>query len=212
MADLPWLTILGVVPLVGALVLMALPSGRDLLVKQVALLTSLVVLAGTIVMSAAFEPDGDRFQFVQAYDWIPAFGVQYAVGVDGIALVLIALIAVLVPVVVLASWYDADPEAEPVAVAATAGAGAESVAAYAGGGGDTAVLDPPVTVAPPADPPRARSVKTFFALLLVLAAIAAVGVALLASGDNGSGVSPVDADDVQQQIQELRQFLQDHSR
>jgi serine/threonine protein kinase len=59
---------------------------------------------------------------------------------------------------------------------------------------------------------RRRGMATFFALLLVLAAIAAVGVALLAAGDNGSGVSPVDADDVQQQIQELRQFLQDHSR
>ena len=93
----------------------ALPSGRDALAKTVALVVSLVVLALTIVMCAAFEPGGDRFQFVQAHDWIPAFGVQYAVGADGIALVLIALIAVLVPVVVLASWYDADPHRRPAA-------------------------------------------------------------------------------------------------
>ncbi len=166
MTDAPWLTILGVIPLVGAAIVALLPRGRDLLAKQVALGTSLVVLAGTIVMSAAFEPTGDRFQFVQAYDWIPAFGVQYAVGVDGIALVLIALIAVLVPVVVLASWYDADPEAQPVAVAATAETATAS--ASSSGGGGTAVLDPPLTTAPPADPPRRRSVKTFFALLLVL--------------------------------------------
>ena len=86
MTDLPWLTILGIVPLVGALVVAALPNGRDALAKQVALLVSLVVLGLTIAMCAAFEPDGDRFQFVQAYDWIPAFGVQYAVGADGIAL------------------------------------------------------------------------------------------------------------------------------
>ena len=114
MTDTPWLTILGVVPLVGALVVALLPKGRDLLAKQIALVTSLVVLALTIVMCAAFDATGDRFQFVQAYDWIPAFGVQYAVGADGIALVLIALIAVLVPVVVLASWYDADPQADPL--------------------------------------------------------------------------------------------------
>jgi eukaryotic-like serine/threonine-protein kinase len=57
-----------------------------------------------------------------------------------------------------------------------------------------------------------RGLATFFALLLVLAAIAAVGVALLAANDGGSGVSPVDADDAQQQIQELRQFLREHSR
>ena len=114
MTDLPWLTILGIVPLVGALVVAALPAGRDALAKQVALPSRSSCSALTIVMCAAFEPDGDRFQFVQAYDWIPAFGVQYAVGADGIALVLIALIAVLVPVVVLASWYDADPQADPL--------------------------------------------------------------------------------------------------
>jgi eukaryotic-like serine/threonine-protein kinase len=61
---------------------------------------------------------------------------------------------------------------------------------------------------------RRRRLASFFALLLVLAAIAAVGVALVAAGDNGGGggVSPVDADDVQQQIQELRQFLEDNTR
>ena len=202
MTDLPWLTVLGIVPLVGALLVAALPNGRDALAKQVTLLVSLVVLGLTIAMCAAFEPDGDRFQFVQAYDWIPSFGVQYAVGADGIALVLIALVAVLVPVVVLASWYDADPQADPVRRAAgaagtsarssaTAGAhapeatvaGTDAVAggsassrrlgggSAAGGRASTAVLDapPPGASQPPVDelPPR-RSVKTFFALLLVL--------------------------------------------
>jgi serine/threonine-protein kinase len=60
---------------------------------------------------------------------------------------------------------------------------------------------------------RRRRMASFFALLLVLAAIAAVGLALLASSDGGgSGVSPVDADRVEQQIEQLRQFLQDNSR
>jgi NADH-quinone oxidoreductase subunit M len=189
MTDTPWLTILGVVPLVGAIVITMLPRRRDLLAKQVALLTSLVVLALTIVMCAAFEPAGDRFQFEQAHDWIPAFGVQYAVGVDGIALVLIALTAVLVPVVVLASWYDADPQAESTAGVARGAAArtmdadqSTATAADVGGlvesaartGGATAVLERPAQDAsnpdavPPLDPPRKRSVKTFFALLLVL--------------------------------------------
>jgi len=145
MSELPWLTILGTVPLVGALLVAALPRGADELAKRTALIVSLVVLALTIAMCAAFEPNGDRFQFTQAYDWIPAFGVQYAVGVDGIALVLIALVAVLVPVVVLSSWHDADP-----------------VPATAGGAGTAGSADgTPV-------PPRTRSPKTFFALLLVL--------------------------------------------
>ena len=102
------------------------------------MLTSLVVLVLTIVMCAEFEPRGPRFQFTQSHEWIPSFGVRYAVGADGIALVLIALVAVLVPVVLLASWYDADPGADDVADTG------EEV-------GD-----------------RRSSVKTFFALLLVL--------------------------------------------
>jgi NADH-quinone oxidoreductase subunit M len=146
MSDLPWLTIIGVVPLIGAAVIAALPQARPLLAKQVALATSLVVLVLTIAMCAAFEADGDRFQFVQAHDWIPAFGIQYAVGADRIALVLIALVAVLTPVVVLASWHDADDLPESVT-------GTGSTAGSADG--------TPV-------PPRKRSVKTFFALLLVL--------------------------------------------
>jgi len=168
MADLPWLTILGVLPIVGAAVIAALPAGRDLLAKQLALATSLLVLAGAIVMCAAFEPTGDRFQFVQAYDWIPAFGVQYAVGADGIALVLIALIAVLVPVVVLASWDEADP------VAAAAAVAVRQVPVRAGSGerpaaGGTLLAERPTTpVPPPVDPPRKRSTKTFFVLLLLL--------------------------------------------
>jgi eukaryotic-like serine/threonine-protein kinase len=84
---------------------------------------------------------------------------------------------------------------------------------------------PPAYSAPTAPPPRRRDdrearraarrrrMASFFALLLVLAAIAAVAVAVIASQDDGAGgVSPVDADNVQQQIQELRQLIQDNTR
>ena len=80
----------------------------DTMVKWLALGFSLVTLVFTIVMAVRFKPSGPDYQFTQAYQWIPAFGVHYAVGVDGIALVLIGLTAVLMPVVVLASWNDAD--------------------------------------------------------------------------------------------------------
>jgi serine/threonine protein kinase len=84
---------------------------------------------------------------------------------------------------------------------------------------------PPAYSEPTAPPPRRRDdrearrtarrrrMASFFALLLVLAAIAAVAVAVIASQDDGGGgVSPVDADNVQQQIQELRQLIQDNTR
>jgi serine/threonine-protein kinase len=59
---------------------------------------------------------------------------------------------------------------------------------------------------------RNRRWGTFFALLLVLAAIAAVGAALIASNKGGNGVSPVNEDQVQQQIDGLRQFLEDNTK
>ena len=69
---------------------------------------SLITLVWVIVMAAQFNTSGPTFQFTEEYSWIPQFGVHYALGVDGIALVLIGMTAVLMPVVVLASWHDAD--------------------------------------------------------------------------------------------------------
>ncbi|MBT2231809.1 NADH-quinone oxidoreductase subunit M [Nonomuraea sp. NEAU-A123] len=104
----PWLPILMAVPVLGAIVVALLPKGSDKLAKQVTLLVSLVVLVLTLVVAVQFKTGGPRFQFQAVYDWIPSFGVKFGVGVDGIALVLIALSAVLVPIVILASWHDAD--------------------------------------------------------------------------------------------------------
>jgi NADH-quinone oxidoreductase subunit M len=101
----PWLTIAGGIPLLGAIVLALLPVR---LAKVTALLFSVADLIWVIVMATQFNTSGPRFQFTEEYSWIPQFGVHYALGVDGIALVLIGMTAVLMPVVVLASWHDAD--------------------------------------------------------------------------------------------------------
>ena len=91
----PWLTVIGAVPLVGAGVVASIPSAEVKRVKQAALGVTLLTLALTVAMVTQFAPHGDRFQFNQDVSWIPAFGIHYAVGVDGIALVLILLTAVL---------------------------------------------------------------------------------------------------------------------
>jgi eukaryotic-like serine/threonine-protein kinase len=60
---------------------------------------------------------------------------------------------------------------------------------------------------------RRRTMATFFALLLVVAAIAAVGLAILAAGDgDGGGAAPIDESQVEQQIRELRNFIQENTR
>ena len=106
---IPWLTLLGVVPLVGSIVVALLPKSRPALAKQVALVVALLTLGGTIAMSLQFDgSSAEPFQFVENYPWIPAFGISYAVGVDGIGLVMVALAATLVPFVILAGWNDVD--------------------------------------------------------------------------------------------------------
>jgi NADH-quinone oxidoreductase subunit M len=51
---------------------------------------------------------GDRFQFRESYQWIPSWDARFTFAADGIALVMLMLIAVLVPLVILASWHDAE--------------------------------------------------------------------------------------------------------
>ncbi len=112
---LPYLPVLTVLPLVGAAVVLALPKSRPpQLAKVVALGFSLVELVIAVGMCAKFVAGGARFQLIEDYSWIPTFGVRFGFGADGIALVLIAMVAVLMPVVVLASWHDAEPGRRPV--------------------------------------------------------------------------------------------------
>ncbi|HEX6888996.1 MAG TPA: NADH-quinone oxidoreductase subunit M [Candidatus Nanopelagicales bacterium] len=96
-------------PLLGALLLALLPKGRTELAKRAAFVVSLLVLAVAVVVGLAFEPGAaERFQLTFTWDWIPAWGVSFALGVDGISLMLILMTAVLVPVCILAGWLDAD--------------------------------------------------------------------------------------------------------
>ncbi|MDQ1751901.1 MAG: NADH-quinone oxidoreductase subunit [Pseudonocardiales bacterium] len=133
------LLLLLAIPLLGSIVIFAMPTGRDLLAKQVALVFSIATFVFAIVLGFLFKVSdnrADRFQFQGSWTWIRSFGVHFAFGVDGIALVLIGMSTLLVPVVVLASWNSFDSVAD-----------AEEIAA--------------------ANAPK-RSAKTYFALLLLL--------------------------------------------
>jgi len=108
--DFPFLTILTILPLVGAIVVAAIPRAKAKLAKTVALVWSLAVLVVSIVMWIAFKVGGDRFQFHDSYPWIPSWDARFTFAADGIALVMLMLIAVLTPVVILASWHDVDEQ------------------------------------------------------------------------------------------------------
>ncbi|MFD4660448.1 NADH-quinone oxidoreductase subunit M [Kitasatospora sp. NPDC058444] len=101
------------VPAAGAVLTAALPAGssegRRRNTKAVALGVSAVTLVLAAVVATRFDPHGDRFQLNESYSWIRSFGITFSLGVDGIGAVLALLTAVLVPLVILASWHDADP-------------------------------------------------------------------------------------------------------
>ena len=102
-----WLTFLMLLPIIGTAVIVALPNANETLAKQVALATTLIVMVSTIAMAVSFQRDNVELQFVEKYAWIPSFGINFALGIDGLALVLILMSTILAPVVVLAGWNEA---------------------------------------------------------------------------------------------------------
>ena len=100
------LTLLMLLPIVGTVVIAALPKANETLTKQVALATTLVVAAATIWLAVGFQRDNVDLQFVQKFSWIPSFGINFALGIDGLALFLILMSTVLAPIVVLAGWNE----------------------------------------------------------------------------------------------------------
>ncbi|MCV7223036.1 NADH-quinone oxidoreductase subunit M [Mycolicibacterium elephantis] len=107
----PWLTVLWAVPIVGAAVVILLPSAQRALAKWLALTVSLVVLVITAFLAVRFDPGGEQYQFVESHRWIPSFGTGYILGLDGIALAIVALAAVLVPLLLIAGWNDVSDHA-----------------------------------------------------------------------------------------------------
>ncbi|WP_405062327.1 NADH-quinone oxidoreductase subunit M [Kribbella sp. NBC_01505] len=102
-----WLTLLLLLPFVGALVTMLVPKAKALLSKQVALGFSLVTLVLTAIVAVGYHQNGAE-KYTETHTWIKAFGANYALGLDGVGIVLVVLTALLTPIVLIASWNDAD--------------------------------------------------------------------------------------------------------
>ena len=102
------LTSMGLLPLIGAGLIALLPVTNAKLVKQSALLVSLLVAALGIIMTVGFDRGATGFQYVERYSWIPSLGISYQLGVDGISLILILLSVLLVPIVILAGWNESE--------------------------------------------------------------------------------------------------------
>jgi len=102
----PLLTLVVFSPLAGALFLGLLPREPVAGIRRAALVFALVPFALSLWVLAAFRPGEADFQLVERAAWIPAWGVDYRLGVDGVSLFLVLLTTFLTPIVVLSSWGD----------------------------------------------------------------------------------------------------------
>ena len=100
----PLLTLLTFIPVVGALAVIGLAQEQKRLVRWLSLGCSLLALGLTLVLWHYFDSASGDLQFHERHRWIPALGVEYRVGVDGLGLLMVLLSAIVVPMAILASW------------------------------------------------------------------------------------------------------------
>jgi NADH-quinone oxidoreductase subunit M len=104
LGGLPILSAIVFTPLIGALLIAVVPRDRADLVRGLALGTALVTLALSLLAAAAFSATQPGFQYVETADWIPSFGIQYKLGMDGLSLLLVVLTTTLTAISLLASF------------------------------------------------------------------------------------------------------------
>ncbi len=116
MNDFPWLTVLLAWSRSSARSSTAFAARSGAPAKQVALVVSRAH-AGASASSPrpSSTATAPACSSTETHAWIDAFGVHYALGVDGLGLLLVLLTAVLVPIVLLAAWNDAPDDAAPAA-------------------------------------------------------------------------------------------------
>src|SRR6266403_1211880 len=100
----PLLTLMIFIPLLGMVVVLSLPSRAHDAIRWTATGFSVPPLLLAVVLLARFAPGAQGFQFVHRAMWIPAFNIDYFVGVDGISITMIVLTALLCFICMIASF------------------------------------------------------------------------------------------------------------
>jgi len=115
------LTLAITLPILGALVLLLVPNrdgSKDGLIRYLALGFSVVTFAVTVMLWWWFDalPGARPFQYVERYDWIPQFGIEYFVGIDGLSLMLLVLTGFLTPIALLSGWVSVEKKVKEFSI------------------------------------------------------------------------------------------------
>ncbi|MGD0443055.1 MAG: NADH-quinone oxidoreductase subunit M [Edaphobacter sp.] len=100
----PVISCLTLVPIVGAISILALSGKSQTMIRGLAFAFAFLGLAIAFVLWHRFDPAYGGLQFEEVHAWIPVLGVQYHVGVDGLGLLMVLLSAIVVPMAIAASW------------------------------------------------------------------------------------------------------------
>jgi proton-translocating NADH-quinone oxidoreductase chain M len=92
------------IPLIGSLLVLFIPSQYKETIKVIVLSFSLAEFLLSLTMWMSFDNSSSRFQFVESFDWIESSNIIFYLGVDGISLFFILLTTLLIPICLLASW------------------------------------------------------------------------------------------------------------
>ena len=98
------LSVIVFLPLVGALIALTFPRDQHSGVRGFAMVVSLLDLVFVGILLNVFVPKISGMQFAEKISWVPSFGIHYALGIDGITIFLVALTAVLAPIVILSTY------------------------------------------------------------------------------------------------------------
>ncbi len=113
------LTFSWALPLVGAIMLLFVGNAdgrRNGLIRWLALAFSIATFGVTLAVWAGFDSASAEFQFVERVSWIPAFGIDYYLGIDGISLLLVVLTGFLTPIALLSSWESIEKKVKEFSI------------------------------------------------------------------------------------------------
>ena len=102
------LSFLLAIPVMGALALMLVPRRQTQALFSLALIAGLADFLWSLIILNQFDGSKGEMQLVERIPWMPSYGIQYIVGIDGISLFLVLLTTFLMPLAILASWSVKD--------------------------------------------------------------------------------------------------------
>jgi NADH-quinone oxidoreductase subunit M len=98
------LSLLVFLPTLGALILLLIPREMTQALFKTSLATAILTFLWSLRILWRFIPTQGEMQFTERLSWVPAYGIEYFIGIDGLSLFLVLLTTFLGPIVILASW------------------------------------------------------------------------------------------------------------